>query len=202
MTVRPWLACTLLTFAGLALSPALPADDKDGKEGKGDKAGAVAPSPADAPGTEKGKRKAGKPVDPKRVEEIRRQSLFRQHPEADLNKDGKISAEEETDFETKRLDRFLKVHPDLKAKADADKDGKVSLDEVLKFRRANAVFAEAIRIEDYLQKHPEAKEKMDADKDGAISHDEWLAYLKSLRNAPAKSGRPAPEAEAGKSEKH
>ncbi|MCF7956322.1 MAG: hypothetical protein K9M75_11005 [Phycisphaerae bacterium] len=133
--------------------------------------------------------------------------LLKRYPEADKDKDGKLSKEEMDSFRKammeERTKKMLKEHPEI----DKDKDGKISQDEMTAFRKANprkdtpkkdgetanakkapadqkkhdmwAVPSEE-RAKEILKRHPEA----DINKDGKLDAKEMEALKKEFLNKP------------------
>jgi Ca2+-binding EF-hand superfamily protein len=178
------LALLAAALVSWCVAPSLKADDtkKDEKSandgGKPDQAG----------------RRGGVGKGGKKGEEARLEKLLKEHPEADTDKDGKISREEARAWfrdhppmpDPKRLEELLKKHPE----ADTNKDGKISAEEFHAFMRTQEP-PEGKRLEEFLKKHPEA----DTNKDGKLSREELRAYRKSHpdeeKPARKRPGKPA-----------
>jgi len=167
------------------LSAAGPDDGKKAGDGHG----------ADSPRTRGGdSRKEGAPA--RERARARLDALLKEHPEADTDKDGKLSAAEAREWarehrplpEGKRLEAFLKRNPE----ADKDKDGKLSVEEFRAYLkehgRANLPGASE-RLGNLLKEHPEA----DKDKDGKLSPAEIREWRKEHPPAKTPQGAKTPE---------
>src|SRR5262245_34462161 len=174
------LAAGLLAGSSLGLTASLglaaargapPGADETVKDSKGDKT-AEAPKgdkkdagAQDSPKPGDTKAPPRRPAAGKRTEEALADRLLKEHPEADTNKDGKVSADELRAWrrehpavpQGRRLEEFLKNHPE----ADKDKDGKISTEEMREFLKASPPLPQGKRLEQLPKKHPEP----DRDKD-------------------------------------
>lgn len=92
------------------------------------------------------------------------QTILEEHPEADLDGDGELSASEMKSFHAElrkiKLEEFMAQHPE----ADLDGDGEFSVQERAEFHRARRQDV-LLRV---LEEHPEA----DLDGDGTLSESE------------------------------
>ena len=140
-------------------------------------------------GEKKGSRKAPRKRPSKEQARERLDALLKEHPEADVDKDGKLSSAEARDWtrehrplpEGKRLEAFLKRNPG----ADKDQDGKLSREEFSAFLKASEgrdLPVARERLEKLLKEHPEA----DQDKDGKISAPELRQWRRDHPPAPRK----------------
>jgi Ca2+-binding EF-hand superfamily protein len=173
--IKSGLIAALMAAGFFAPSPRLlAAGPEDGK-----KATPTSKDEGQKSGSKDSKRE--RPAARERVRE-KLDALLKEHPEADKDKDGKLSPAEAREWardhrpvpEGKRLEALLKRHPE----ADKDKDGKLSPEELKALRDGRedqGLPAPRARIEKLLKDHPEA----DADKDGKLSPKELREWRKS-----------------------
>ena len=172
-------------------SPAVQGDKKDGDAGK------AAPG---GKGQARGKRegKGGAPADPKKAAEMRKAAFLRQNPEADLDKDGKLSEEEELKSRQAKIEAFLKGHPEIdRKKVDTNGDGKISLEEATGFSNKNADFRRDQEAANLLKRYPEA----DTNKDGKLSKEELQEFQKNRKKAGPPPGGKRGEGKKGEGKK-